>query len=372
MNSLEQQIEKYKKEIHSDAYPMSIGECVNMYLDREIDIHPEFQRFYRWSLEQKSKFIESILLGIPIPSFFVAQRPDGIWDLVDGLQRFSTILSFMGELRDEKEEKLPPLTLSSGVYLKELAGATWSDECKDGGKISQAIRLSFRREKLDFKIIKKESTADTKYELFRRLNTGGSALSPQEVRNCLLLMTNKDFYSWIQALSRDHNFQSTIPLSEDQYDKQYNLELIVRFVVFCNLDWESVSSSTISDIGEFLNDHILELAADSKFDFAKNKKIFTQTFYLINRALGASAFKKFYPDESVHKGAFSIALYEAITTGIALNIGYVEQNYTGKKLKEAIEEFSQNEIFSAFSGSGIRTNTRAPKIVPAAINFFAS
>ncbi len=151
MTQLDKQIEKHKKEIHSDSYPMSIGEAVNMYVEKELDIHPEFQRIYRWTLAQKSKFIESILLGIPIPSFFVAQRDDGVWDLVDGLQRFSTILSFMGELRDEYDVKQPPLELAAGVYLTKLEGATWEND----NIISKPLKLAFRREKIDFKIIKK-------------------------------------------------------------------------------------------------------------------------------------------------------------------------------------------------------------------------
>ena len=83
MNILEEEITKHKKEIRSDAYPMSIGEAVSMYQNGELEIHPEFQRVFRWNDEKKSKFIESILLGIPIPSFFVSQRDDGVWDLVD-------------------------------------------------------------------------------------------------------------------------------------------------------------------------------------------------------------------------------------------------------------------------------------------------
>ncbi|GAB3231600.1 DUF262 domain-containing protein [Pseudaeromonas pectinilytica] len=108
---LNEQIDKKRKEIFTDSYPMSIGELSNLYRDGEIYINPEFQRFYRWTHEQKVKLIESILLGIPLPSIFVAQRSDGVWDLVDGLQRMSTILSFMGVLKGPDGRLLPPLTL---------------------------------------------------------------------------------------------------------------------------------------------------------------------------------------------------------------------------------------------------------------------
>ena len=102
---LQDEIDKHRKDIHTDGYPMSIGELVNLYRDKELDLHPEFQRFYRWSPQQKSRWIESILLGIPLPSFFVVQRDDGVWDVIDGLQRLSTILELMGELRTEEKQK---------------------------------------------------------------------------------------------------------------------------------------------------------------------------------------------------------------------------------------------------------------------------
>ena len=94
--SLQAELEKKRKTIKTDAYAMSIGEWVNMYQDEEIDIHPEFQRFFRWSDAQKTNFLESILLGIPVPPIFVSQTKHGIWDVVDGLQRLSTIYQFFG------------------------------------------------------------------------------------------------------------------------------------------------------------------------------------------------------------------------------------------------------------------------------------
>ncbi len=83
---LQEEIDARRAEIRSDSYGMSIGELISLYRDEELDIHPEFQRFYRWSVGQKSRLIESLLLGIPIPQIFVFQRPDGVWDVVEGMQ----------------------------------------------------------------------------------------------------------------------------------------------------------------------------------------------------------------------------------------------------------------------------------------------
>ena len=146
--------------------------------------------------------IESILLGIPIPSIFVSQRSDGVWDVVDGLQRLATIFEFVGLLKDESGVLLPPSRLLGTPYLPALADKAWDDS--DASKsFSQAQRIAFKREKLDIKIIKKESDKSTKYELFQRLNTLGSSLSQQEVRNCLLIMLNSDFFLWLSDLAKN-------------------------------------------------------------------------------------------------------------------------------------------------------------------------
>ena len=99
---LKEEISAKRKEIVVDAYPMSIGEMMNLYKDDELDVHPEFQRFFRWDDEQKTRLIESILLGIPIPPIFVAQRIDGKWDVIDGQQRLSTVLQFLQVLKKRK------------------------------------------------------------------------------------------------------------------------------------------------------------------------------------------------------------------------------------------------------------------------------
>lgn len=362
MNILEEEITKHKKEIRSDAYPMSIGEAVSMYQNGELEIHPEFQRVFRWNDEKKSKFIESILLGIPIPSFFVSQRDDGVWDLVDGLQRFSTILSFMGELKDENDKCEPPLELLAGDYLKSLAGVKWNDE----KKFTKPMKLAFRREKIDFKIIKKESTPDTKYELFKRINTGGAPLTDQEVRNCILLMINRDFYVTLEELSRYEYFINSISISDDKLLEKYHMELVVRFMVYYTYIKGKKNNIKIPDLTTFLDDKICELAK-SKSNITDLSNAFKETFKLIYQVMGGDAFRKYYIKEKKHKGGFSIALFEALSVGIAKNKDSFPSN---DKLREAIEEFSENTNFLQASGAGVRASTRILQTIPCAIKYF--
>lgn len=128
--SLDQEIAKARLAISSDGYPMSVGELTNLYRDKELIIRPEFQRFYRWSSSQKSRLVESLILGIPLPSVFVAQTETGIWEVVDGLQRLSTIFELQGELREAGGGKISPLVLQSTKYLPSLEGKTWTNDEK--------------------------------------------------------------------------------------------------------------------------------------------------------------------------------------------------------------------------------------------------
>jgi uncharacterized protein with ParB-like and HNH nuclease domain len=117
---LAEEIEKAQRLVKTDAYQVSIGEIINMYKDGELVIDPDFQRLFRWEIGQKSKLIESLLLGIPLPSIFVFEKEDSKWELIDGLQRISTILEFMGQLKDPSTGYLKTAVNLSGYKISSL------------------------------------------------------------------------------------------------------------------------------------------------------------------------------------------------------------------------------------------------------------
>jgi len=340
---------------------MSIGEVINLYVDGDLDIHPEFQRIYRWNQGQKSRLIESILLGIPLPSFFVAQREDGIWDVVDGLQRLSTIFSFLGIYRNEEGQIEAPLKLTATDYLPELEGMYWGDEIKEN-HISKELQRAFKREKIDLKIIKKESDEHTKYELFQRLNTFGSSLSDQEVRNCLLIMINKPMYNWFTELSVNSDFISVFPLTSKQIDEQYNVELVLRFLALKDTEISRVKG--LSDIGDFLTKRMKEIATDLDFDMTLEREKLLKTFKILNLALGDSAFKKY--QNRRYLGAFSLSIFEVIGLGLGFNINDYDENNPAHlaKVREVSEQLLNNPDFVRNSGSGARASSRLPHILP--------
>ena len=288
---LQQEIDKTRAEIRTDGYPISIGEWISIYEKGELDIHPEFQRFFRWSLRQKSRLIESLLLGIPIPQIFVAQRPDGVWDVVDGLQRLSTVFQFVGILVDENKKKLPALTLEATPYLPGLEGRRWEDDGHPDQSLTSAQRLLIKRAKISVSIILKESDDMAKFELFQRLNTGGSMLSDQEVRNSILVMMNPDFYRWLRQLSEDPNFSACVALSDRAVEEQYDMELVLRFIVFRAM--VPALFANLGDLGEFLTDKAKALAQDKTFDLKREEAAFRETFGILASVLGDDAFRRF-------------------------------------------------------------------------------
>lgn len=366
--SLKKEIEIARADIRTDDYSMSIGEWVNLYENNEIDLHPEFQRFFRWTPFQKSRLIESILLGIPIPPIYVSQREDGIWDVVDGLQRLSTIFEFVGILMDEHGEKLPPLTLERTKYLPSLEGKKWIDESAPKQALDLDLRLYIKRSKISVSIILRESAEIAKYELFQRLNTGGTALSDQEVRNCILVMTEKEFYAWIRTLADYDDFRNSVDLTDRSLEEQYDVELVVRFLVLLALDEGELNK--IGEVGEFLTDRIVELASDKNFDRAREEDRFKKTFNYIARTASSDTFRRYDVSKKRHLGGFLLSAYETIALGLGYNVfeGALNEDEFARRIRSIWSE----DLFVKHSGSGVRASSRIPKLIPMGRKKFAS
>ena len=208
---LNAEIDRERRTVKTDNTKMSVGEIINLYKDGDLIINPEFQRAYRWDSTQKSRFIESILLGIPIPSIFVAADDDGRWQLVDGLQRISTILQFFGLL---KVTDMKPLVLQQTDRLPSLEGVAASTEAEDAASILDARYIrDIKRTPLEVQIIQRESDAKAKFDLFERINSYGSKLTDQEMLNAALYYVNPNFCNWLRSLTANDAFNGSSELS---------------------------------------------------------------------------------------------------------------------------------------------------------------
>jgi len=355
------------KEIHTDAYPMSIGELMSLYRDKELDIHPEFQRFFRWSTLQKSRFIESVLLGIPIPSIFVAQRDDGVWDVVDGVQRLSTIFEFTGILTNDAGTLYPELTLVGTEYLPDLEGVLWQDDEKPTRALPSALRLDFKRAKLDLKIIKKESDESTKYDLFERLNTLGSRLSDQELRNCLLVMINPGLFRWLEELSSLDAFRESVSLTDRAMQERYDMELVLRFLLLTRAQLAALQN--VRDVDAFVTKGMRDLASDPAFDQNFEREVFRNTFMTLLETVGADCFTR--PGGGRGRGGFLISVFEVVAAGLGWRMrSQPDKPPRPKKVKAAYDSFGKDPKFREYSRSGRSASSRMPQLVPLGRSFF--
>lgn len=368
--SLEDEIQRASREIVKDGYEMSIGEVMSLYKDKELIINPVFQRYFRWDEWQKTKFIESIMLGIPIPAIFVFQTEDGKWELVDGLQRLSTIFEFTGILRksdtnDSQDSFYPSTVLTGTKLLPSLNGKKWGSEIQDDpDALTITQQRDIKRARLRVEILKKESDKTAKYELFQRLNTGGSELKPQEIRNCTMVMINIDFANWLRSLAEYQSFINSTSISDSKKEKQEDIEYVLRLTVYRNVSYDGKL-----DVHEFLDEATIFLADKQDFDYNTETNVIKETFDIINNAMGSDAFKRF--DGNRFLGQFLISAYEVVATGISWNIDNIRPlTNRDEFIKNKITELWTNETFTNYSGAGVRGTTRLEKLLPFAKSYF--
>jgi hypothetical protein len=333
--SLEAELQEYRRQIVTDAYPMSIGELVNLYRDGELDIHPEFQRIFRWTDGQKTRLIESILLGIPLPSIFVAQNEEGVWDVVDGVQRISTIFQFMGVLKDEDQAPVPAFVTKAAPFLLSMEGMSY-ESGTDGSTTSldPAQRLDFKRARVDVKIIKRESDRRAKYDLFQRLNSYGSVATEQELRNCLLVSMSRDHYKWLEDIAESSAFREVVDLPDRLIDERYHAELALRFITLRDIPESDLSR--VGNIGEFLTGELLAFVERDAQWLETERKIFTETFELLKAAGSSPILRKWSVANARTEGSFSLTAFEAIALGIGHYnaAGRITPDTVDKKRKE--------------------------------------
>lgn len=365
--SLDKEIQKARHNIVTDGYDMSIGEIISLYKDGEIIINPVFQRLFRWTHSQKTRFVESLLLGIPIPPIFVYQNDDGVWELIDGLQRLSTIFEFVGILRKPDGSVATPSVLEGTRLLPSLANKSWEGDKKTGsGALGHVQQLEVKRARMRVEILKKESDSLAKYELFQRLNTGGSHLSEQEVRNAVMVMVNEEFYHWLTNMSHYSDFIATTSLTKRAMRRQYNVELALRFFVYRNVMYQQGL-----DVHEYLNEAMLELATQDSLDYKEESRIFESTFALLNEAMGEKVFRRW--DGHKFMGQFLLSAYEVIAYGVSRHIDSILQMDDHARLdfiRNRVLNVWQDSTFRHNSGAGVRGTTRLTYLVPIAPTYF--
>jgi len=357
---VDKQIEQARNDIRTDKLDITFGELSNLYDNGELIIRPEFQRLFRWSPTQKTRFIESILLGFPTPAIFVSEDTDGIWELVDGLQRLSTVFEFMGVLKDASGNAVPPSELAKLGHkprIPSMAGIRFAE-------LSLQARLSIKRAGCRVEVIKVGSKPTMKYEVFERLNTGGSGLTAQEVRNCIFRATNPEFIEWIEELGAFSYFHDNLGLSEYQESTMFDRGLVLRYLTVKNAYQEFEH-----DVEPFVTDFIRQvLEGERDLDREEETNTFEKTFRRIAESMGEDSWRHYR--DGRHAGPFSVYVFETVSVGVALNIGSII-GMSSEALKERIVKFKEHRTFVDNTGAGANIKSKFLGRMTFAISYFA-
>lgn len=285
-------------------------------IDRDVIFIPSFQRSFVWSINQASRFIESLLLGLPVPGVFFSKEPGtGKLLIIDGQQRLKTLQYFYrGIFHNGREFALQHVQERfEGKTLRTL-------EESDRNTLDDSI--------IHATIVKQDEPSDDEssiYHIFERLNTGGTQLQPQEIRACI-------FYGPFNELLAELNDTPTWrnvygPPSKRLKDQ----ELILRFfALFYNLD------NYERPMKEFLNDYMgknKKFALQSKEEL---KHLFVNTITFISDSLEREAFR---PER-----ALNAAAYDGIMVGLARKISSVTLN-DKETFKTKYRELIANNVF---------------------------
>lgn len=250
--------------IESKIVPMET--LLRRLLQGTIILNPDFQRAEVWTAEKKSQLIESIMLKIPLPMFYVSADEKNNYTVVDGLQRLSTIRSFV--LGDRFLEDKIEAHRGSGFTLQDME--FWKSYNKsDFNGLPNNIKNRILETELRFTIINPGTPEEVRRNIFKRLNTGGMALSSQEIRNALYLGQSTRLLNELAAYDEFKKATANSIKSLRMEDK----ELILRFLSFLIRDYNSYKKTF--SIDKYLSDTMIILNAfpglNSK-DFLKGIK----------------------------------------------------------------------------------------------------
>jgi uncharacterized protein DUF262 len=265
-----------------------------------------FQRRFIWTRTQMDRFIESLLLGLPVPGIFLAVQPNNMLLVIDGQQRLRTLLDFYEGVTRGKEYRL------EGVQT-EFRGKRYQDlDQEDRRRLNDSI--------IHATIVRQDQPSDDQssiYLIFERLNTGGTALQPQEIRVSLFRGPLVDL---LRELNRDESWRL---LYGPQSKRLKDQELILRFFAFLYMEKDYARP-----MKEFLNRY---MARNRDLHWQKKEiltKDFVETSRLIAKGVGDRAFRPVGPINAAVLDSMMVGLARRIQRGPVTNLDELKKAFT--------------------------------------------
>lgn len=265
------------RKLYIDKSDRSLSDLFRMISENQLDLQPDFQRNYVWTNKKASKFIESLLLGIPIPTIFLAEdkSEDAIYEVVDGQQRLTSIKKFF----DDK------LKLTGLVTLSDFNNKKFTDLDEKYQRLLKNSRT------LSVVIIKNESDPTIKFDIFQRINEGAIKLSSQELRNVIY---RGKMIDTISNLSKETSFKQIFNQESMTVKKKIDEEFILRMIamnefVLDNTDKLSLSDKYRGSLSTAMNSFLEDYRNDND-KAAEVFNLFEKTIDIIISVFGKDTF----------------------------------------------------------------------------------
>ncbi|MFG9521510.1 DUF262 domain-containing protein [Pseudomonas aeruginosa] len=312
-----------ERKVLIQQYDYAVRQLVDMIVEGDLTLDPDYQRLYRWSPGKASRFIESILMNIPVPVVYFAEEPDGSFSVIDGQQRLTSLLHFMRP--DQGEE----LILENLKLRPDLNGKKFSD-------LNRVDKSALAKRPIRCIVVLNESDQALKFEVFERLNTGSTELTEQEVRNSIY---HGNFNDLIKDLAQHAPFREMLALPEKHQRNMKAEEMVLRFFAYRDLANETDYSGSYT---EYLNKYMEQNRALPPPRLHELAQIFYQTVDLILNILGPGvAFRR--PVVQGQDGRFAHTLINGAI--------YESQMIAFSKVIELgrVGDLSRQKVVNAFS-----------------------
>lgn len=281
------------EQIKIRTVPVLVDQVVTRIAHKEINLAPDFQRGNEiWNERAKSHLIESLLLRIPIPAFYVAANEDENWEIVDGVQRMTAI----NQYRNDK------FALNRLQYLTHLNELKHSD-------LPRAFQRRIAETQLTVNVIEHGTPDEVMFNVFVRINTGGKPLSTQEIRHAL---HPGKVRGYLKKLADSEEFKRATDRSVNT-KRMADRELVLRFLAFHTYHWESYNSRGFSEyLAKIMKD--INKWSDYRLELYENQ--FKKAMLAAYDIFGKEAFRTPH-SASTRRRSINRALFESWSVELA-------------------------------------------------------
>lgn len=324
--------------INSWGADLSFREIITMYDEAEL-LKPELQRKYVWTKTEASRFIDSILLGLPVPSVFFAKEQNETMLIIDGFQRIMTVYDYVKGIfsGDGKVFKLSNTeNINARWRGKAFAELDTEEQRRIRNTTIHAIIFEQKHPKNDTGM----------FQIFERINTGGRTLKAQEIRNCVYQGKCNDL---LFELNKHNSWRKILGLDVED-SRMADLELILRYFAMRDLHIRSEGELKQINLAKYLNQYMSDKTGSTEEDISDMKQDFIKMIDKVFELFGDKAFKNLKKESDNFASKINPAIFDAISvaTSYAIKVGY---NFMEEDYLEKYRNLLKNEEFRRVSSS---------------------